>query len=120
LRSAAGQQSGRAEVTPLFSCSTFTIRSGKGVPEKALSISGADRFGGRGGYLPTTRDIHEPTVSYLGLSGGIVKHGGMSVRQRHLSNQLACLTRSTTKLRARCRASAALAALRCVQQSVPW
>jgi len=93
------------------SCSTFTIRSGKGVPEKALSISGADRFGRRGGYLPTTRDIYEPTVSYLGVAGGIVKHGGMFVRQRRLFNQLACLTGSTAKLADCCRASAALSGL---------
>ena len=50
----------------------------KTVPEKALAISGADRFTRRGGTLPTTRDIYEPTAHHLGVSGGIVKHDGTS------------------------------------------
>jgi hypothetical protein len=77
------------------SCSTFTIRSGKGVPEKALSISGADRFGGRVGYLPTTRDIHEPTVSYLGVAGEIVKHGCMSAPKTFVQSTCLRLFNST-------------------------
>ena len=36
----------------------------KGLPEQALTIVGADWFNRRGGPLPTTRDIREPTVYY--------------------------------------------------------
>jgi hypothetical protein len=51
----------------------------KTVPEEALAISGADRFSCRGGTLPTTRDIYEPIVHHLGVSGGIVKHGAATM-----------------------------------------
>jgi len=71
------------------------------VPEKALTVSGADRRPCRGGTCPTTRDIYESIVHGLALSGGIVKHSGLAACRRYLFKQLARLTRSTTKLRDR-------------------
>ena len=44
-------------------------------PEKMLTISGAS-VQSSWRYLPTTRDIHEPTAYHVGIAGGIVKHGG--------------------------------------------
>jgi hypothetical protein len=54
---------------------TCTIRIGKTVPEKALTIFGSWSVHSSWRHLPTTRDIYEPTVYDLGVLGEIVKHG---------------------------------------------
>ena len=53
------------------------MRSVKAVPEKALTIAGADRFTRRGG-AHRLHAIYQPIGHKLGGTGGIVKHGGMS------------------------------------------
>src|SRR5580693_3225533 len=62
---------------------TCAIRSGKLFLTKALAISGADRFPRRGG----TCRLHAIFMNQLpsfGVSGGIVKHDGLSVSRRHM------------------------------------
>ena len=74
---AVGRESERAEFTPPLLCPTCTIRSGENAPEKAFTISGADRFTCRGG----TRRLHAIFMNRLLIMWGY---------QEELSSTAAC------------------------------
>ena len=84
---AAGREAGRAEFTPPLLVSDLCYSQWKTVPEKALAISGADRFTRRGGTCRLHAMFMNQLSVNLGVSGGIVKHDGLSVSRRHILSQ---------------------------------